>query len=81
MVRPAVVPARTSHRTLENHRHEPWANRCLRTFVENRCGEPYFNKTRVPRIFWALIAFRNVGNRRSINSKNDERAGVCVFWL
>ena len=41
----------------------------------------YFRSTRVPRIFWALIVFRKVGSRRSINSKNDDSAGVCVFWL
>ena len=41
----------------------------------------YFSSTRVPRIFCALIALRNVGNRRSISSKNDDSAGVWVFWL
>ena len=41
----------------------------------------YLMSTRVPRIFCAVIEFKNDGSNRSINSKNDDKAGVCVFWL
>ena len=41
----------------------------------------YFSSTRVPRIFCEVIEFKNDGSSRSINSKNDDSAGVWVFWL
>ena len=39
----------------------------------------YFRSTRVPRIFCELSVLRNVGSRRSINSKYDDSAGVEAF--
>ncbi len=46
---------------------------------ERRRREAYFNSTRVPRIFCEVIELRNDGSSRSISSKKDDNAGVCVF--
>jgi hypothetical protein len=46
---------------------------------ERRRREAYFSSTRVPRIFCEVIEFRKDGSSRSISSKNDDSAGVCVF--
>jgi len=42
-------------------------------------GPAYLSRTRLPWIFCALNVLRKAGSRRSINSKYDDRAGVC--WL
>jgi hypothetical protein len=41
----------------------------------------YFNRTRVPLIFWLLSALRKFGTSRSISSKYDDSAGVFCCAL